>query len=351
MFDVDAFVIPLIGSGMSYKDYKEKPLCSPIRDLLQSDNIFEVFKGYLIEVAVAEVFRLHGKGEDSMLDDPFEHVAGEMGTEEYLNKSKTPGRLYNSRLFSYVLSTLIRFSRQGIYIDFSYRAEDVAAMMLFGDFESATIMDELRTYYIKLYHDDAEWVMLNGLKYPSFTPENFNDVGNYVDTNEYLESDEVGQQVHIENSKVEEQVFNPIAVLGMLFFYFQMLSHFNKPFDLVYYKESLAFLLKNSGLDYAAPDLIETLKKRASLQLEGTPLEMITVKVEDCFGAVPDFNCLTNVPISELLNFHYDGRRYEEERLSLSVVMTPEEHRQISLAAMEMDNAATHFPPKHARPS
>jgi len=351
MFDVDAFVISLIGSGMSYKDYKEKPLCSPIRDLLQSDNIFEVFKGYLIEVAVAEVFRLHGKGEDSMLDDPFEHVAGEMGTEEYLNKTKTPGRLYNSRLFSYVLSTLIRFSRQGIYIDFSYRAEDVASLMLFGEFESATITNELRTYYIKLYHDDAEWVMANGLKNPSFTLDNFNETGDYIGQNEYIESDEVDLSMTSDDVHAEEIIFDPIAVLGMLFFYFKMLSHFNKPFDHGYYKESLGFLLKNSDLNSNMPDIIERLKEQASQKLEGSSLQTLSILVNGCFGAVPGFDSLKDIPIKELLAFHYDSQRYEQERSKLSIPMSPEEHRQVTIAAMEMDNVATHFPPKYARPS
>lgn len=351
MFNVDAFVVPLIGSGMSYKEYKEKPICSPMRELLQSENIFEVFKGYLIEVAIAEVFRLHGKGEDSSIDDPFRHIGKELSPKEQFEKSETCQRLYHSRLFSYVLSTLIRFTRQNVYIDFTYRAEDVASLMLFGEFESATIMDELRTYYIKLYHDDAEWVMANGLKHPSFTLECFNESGDYVGQNEYLESDEVDLSITPDDVRAEEIIFDPIAVLGMLFFYFKMLTHFNKPFDHGYYKESLGFLLKNSDLNSDMPDIIERLKEQASQKLEGSSLQTLSILVNGCFGAVPGFDSLKDVPIKELLSFHYDAQRYEDERAKSSIPMSPEEHRQVTIAAMEMDNAATHFPPKYARPS
>lgn len=350
MFNVDQFVIPLVASGMTYQEYKQKPSLSPVHALLHSKKLTEVFQGYLIELAIAEVFRLHGRGGDTKIDDPFHHGFNEDGVSFCGKALDLSSRLYSSRLFSYILATFIRFSRVGIYIEFTYRAEEIATIMLFGQFESAMILDEMKAYYTQLYKEDADIAFNTGVQFPNFKLTDFDADGFYIGEDEHLRPSPHSNDA-LETDLQEPLPVSPVASLGLLYFYFRSLHHYKKPFDSDYYRKALLFLLKGTDLCIDDPALIAILKQRAALAFQEAGLSRVRIIADECFGATVGFNTLDDVPIDILLNFHYSGERYEQERVQRPIPMTPEDHRQISLAAAKMDDAATHLPPKYARPS
>lgn len=344
MFNVDAYVIPMINAGMTYSDYRKSPQPTIIREMMMSGNVLDVFKGYLREIAIAEVFRLHGQGTDLIIDDPFRHALDLSRNTESEELTKMSSGLFNTRLFSYVLSTFIHFTREASYIDVSYRAEEIVAFLLFGDMESATIIDELKSFYDRLYREDSVDVMKIGLSHPSFRMENFDVNGSYLGGETAFPETDV-------NATVEEIIFSPLAALSMLFFYFQSLVRFGKYFDKDYFKECLVFLLKDSDISPDDPNAIQILKQRAAKELEYSKLKVMTILTNDCFGGRPGFDSLTDVPVKDILAFHYDAERHDKELEITSQSKLQLDPRHVAKVSMEMDNAATHFPPKYSRPS
>lgn len=344
MFNVDLFVQSLRDLGLSYSDYLEKQSTSPVRQLLWSDDLRKIFKGYLTEIAIWEVFRLTGDQTPFIIEAPFNHPPGATEEKRMELLKRNSELLFNSPLFSFVLSTSIRFDVRDVRIEFSYGTPDLSTFFMFSEITSDSIIAE----YLRLRESSngnlEEPTVQELLGEPGFHWSDFNDHGEYIGPDKSLI-----EATATVLSSPETTNFSPISALTAIYFFFKNTIQDGEEFDWKKYRVVLKIVLEGSDISPEANDVIDLIKAASKIEAYEKNIQKVSIRADATFTGNGEFTSMNNISISDMLAFSFDISAIKKRNSIKESPLSPEDHRRLMAEANAMDDRATHLLPPYSK--